>query len=515
MAGTTMGRAGALGTILAGSAVLLGGCSLGMSSGTSDDGTRSVTVGPTGEVETRAEPRFDRSIPPEVGRPRSVSLPDVDEFTLENGLTVAVVEKDDLPVVSLRLQFRGGARVLTPGQAGLSTLVAEMLSEGTADRSANEFAEAVEALGASFGSTGGIDVNTIRMDLLASQLGDGLGLLAEATLRPAFPEEALERVKAERLARILQSRDDPSTLANEAFAKVLYGEEHPYGQPLLGTEETVSAIDRDAVMGYYRARYEPGSALLVVAGDVDSYELRGRLEELFETWEGMAGITPAFEIPEATPETTIYIVDKPGAAQSEIRMGRVAIDYAEPDFLTLNVMNTVLGGSFTSRLNTRIREEKGYSYGAGSSFQRRQLPGPFLARSAVYTPVTDSSVVEFVRELGRLGTEDVPEGELDQARNYVAFRLPQRFQTASDLAARVGEIYLYDLSPDYYDDFVDETLAVDADAVRDAARRWLDLSRMVIVVAGDRELIEDPLRALGIGPVIVLEGPAPASEEDR
>jgi len=471
----------------------------------------SITLGPGGQPA----PTFDRSTPPAVGRARSLDLPEMVEFTLQNGLTVVVVERDDLPLVSLSMQFPSGARVLRPEQAGLSALVADMMDEGTDTRTGFELAEAVDRLGADLRSFGGSDANGLQMNLLSTQFDDGLDLLAEVLLHPSFPQDALDRVKNERVTRVLQGRDDPRILANDAFARALYGEEHPYGQPLLGTEASLAAIDREDVLGYYQARYQPGGSILVVTGDVDAEALEPQLEELLSGWEAMANVTPAFEIPDPVRETTILIVDKPDAAQSEIRVGRVAIDYNEPDYLTLNVMNTVLGGSFTSRLNTRLREEKGYSYGARSGFTRRQLPGPFVASSAVYTPVTDSSVVEFVRELARMSDEEVSEDELEQARNYVALRLPSRFETVGDLGSRVAELYLYGLPKDFYDTFVDETLAVTAEEVQAAARQWLDLSRLVIVVAGDRATIEEPLRALGIGPVVVLEDPKPISQEDR
>jgi predicted Zn-dependent peptidase len=196
-------------------------------------------------------------------------------------------------------------------------------------------------------------------------------------------------------------------------------------------------------------------------------------------------------------------VDRPGAAQSEIRVGRVAVDRATPDYFPLTVLNTVLGGSFTSRLNSTLREEKGYTYGAGSGFSMRTEPGPFVASAAVHTPVTDSAVVEFLREIRRIREEPVPEEELERAKRYVALRQPQRFETVGDVAARLSEMVLYELPADYWAEYVERTLAVDAAEVQRVAREHLDPDRMIVVVAGDRAVIEAPLRALGM-PVVVL-----------
>jgi zinc protease len=486
----------------------LAGCAFGMSTGEGADRSRNVNVGP-GQGDRAQQPRFDRSTPPPVGPAEGIDIPTPEEFTLENGLRVLVVSRPEVPLVSLSLQMPGGARVLDPDQAGLASLVADLLDEGTEVRTAFELADEVDLLGASLRSSSGYDANTLSLQVLSSRLDEGLDLFAEVLLRPSFPEEELERLRNERLTEILQSRDEVRVLASQAFARVLYGDQHPYGQPLGGTQETVAGFTRDDVMAYYRARYQPAGAILLAVGDLEAETFRERVEDLLGDWQAMMALTPAFDIPGGPSGTTVYIVDKPGAAQSEIRVGRVGINAADPDFITLNVMNTVLGGSFTSRLNTRLREEKGYSYGAGSGFDRRQLPGPFVASSAVYTPVTDSAVVEFVREIGRMSEERVPRDELERARNYVALRLPQSFETNRDLTSQLGFLYLYDLPPTYYDTFVSRTMEVDAGEVQDAARRWLSLEDMVIVVAGDRETIEEPLRALGIGPVVVLPVPGP------
>jgi predicted Zn-dependent peptidase len=446
-----------------------------------------------------------------------VSLPETTEFRLENGLRVVVVPRDEAPLVSVVLRFPGGASIVPPEKAGLAGLTADLLDEASGARSGFEIADDLELLGASMRSYSSLDYNGLDLQALADRLDPALEVFAEVLLDPALADEDLERLRTQRLNRILQAREEPSALANEAFAHVLFGDRHPYGRPQLGREGSIREISREDVLAFVTAQYVPEGAIMVVAGDVDPEEIEVTVSELLQGWRGGPTPSPGRIDPPRPPSSgpTIYIVDRPGAAQTEIRLGRVAVAAGDPDFFPLTVLNTVLGGSFTSRLNTRLREEKGYSYGAGSGFSNLRQAGPFTASSAVFTPVTDSAVVEFVREIRRLSEEPVPEDELQRARNYVAYRLPQRFQTARALAAGVMDLYFLDLPADFYDGFVDGILAVSADDVRAMARKWLDAGEMAIVLAGDRAAIEADVRALGLGPVVILPAPesSPESEE--
>lgn len=490
------------------------GCAVNYASsgGPGGDQDGSVTVGAQGTREGR--PALDRSTPPPVGPAPSLDLPEIHEFLLGNGLTVLVIPRDEVPIVSVSLQLPGGATAQRPEEAGLAALVAEMLEEGTAVRSAFQIADELDRLGASLDSYATPDASGVDLQVLSSRLDPALDLMAEVVLDPAFPQEELERIRQQRLTRILQGRDEARVLADEAFDRTLYGDRHPYGLPGIGTEETLESFGREDVVRFHAERYEPSGAVLVVAGDVEPAAVEARAEALFGAWQ--PGRAPLPEAPEPPPvdDFTIYLVDKPGAAQSEIRLGRVAMDARDPDYFALNVMNTVLGGAFTSRLNIRLREEKGYTYGAMSGFARRTLPGPFTALAAVYTPVTDSAVVEFVREIRRMADEPVPAEELTRARNFVAYRLPRELETTRDLAGRIAEARIYQLPETFYQEYVDRTLSVSAEDVQGVARRWLDLSRMSLVIAGDRALIEEPLRDLGLGRVVVLETPGspPAGE---
>jgi predicted Zn-dependent peptidase len=302
-------------------------------------------------------------------------------------------------------------------------------------------------------------------------------------------------------------------LADDAFIQVLYGDDHPYGAPLLGTVESLERITRDDVVEFHRTRYRPGQATLVVAGDVVREDLDPLLADVFEGWSGPGQVPPELPAPSGATGGSVYLVDKPGASQSEVRVGRVAVRRATDEYHTLTVMNTVLGGSFTSRLNMKLREEKGYTYGAGSFFDMRRADGPFEASAAVSTVSTDSAVRDFLSEIQRLSQEPVPEDELSRARNYLSLRLPQRFETVDDLVGSLSSLALYDIPLGFYEAYVDQVQGVDAQAVLGAARAHLSPSLLSVVIVGDRSMVEESLNELGMGPVVLLPTPEPSPKE--
>lgn len=506
---------------------LLGGCAATVSSGPGpEEGSREVQVGVRGggrPAARGAQQSFDRSRPPRVAEPPALDLPEVEDYTLPNGLRVVLVERPALPLVSLELVFPGGASAHPAQKAGLASLTAEMIDEGTEERTALEIADALDFLGASFFTTAGYDDARVGLTVLSGKFEDALDIVAEVVTRPSFPQAELDRVKAERAARILQLRDVPGALADNAFARILYGDDHPYGAPLIGTAASLEGLTRDDAVAFHGDRYRPDGATLIVAGDVERDELDRLLEKAFAGWTGAQRAAAPPAPPAAGPAPGIYLVDRPGSAQSEVRVGRVSLPRATNDYFVAMVTNTVLGGSFTSRLNSNLREDKGYTYGARSFFDMRQAPGPFEASAAVATPVTAPSVVEFVKEIRGMSEAPVPEDELARARNYLALRLPQRFETVSDIVARLSELVRFGLPLDFFEGYVPGVLDVDADAVRAFAARALPVDDMVIVIAGDRAKVEEPLRALGLGPVTVLErsaeeapdaDEAPAGAED-
>lgn len=446
---------------------------------------------------------LDRTYVPTTGVPARLVLPKPDCFTLSCGAAVRLLERHDLPVVAVEALLPGGAGATPVAHAGLATLTADMLDEGAGGRSALALARTLEGLGAGFDSVAGYEDSRVRLWVLSPRLPEALSVMADVLMRPTLASDELDRVRCERMDTVLQLRDEPGSLAGDALASLLYGPGHPWGQSLLGTRASLGGITRDDVVRYHAERYQPGNITFVVAGDVTEAVLRELLEERFAGWEGR---TESSGIECAVPEpdgTVVHVLDRPRAAQSEVRVGRISASRCTPDYFSVVALNTILGGAFTSRLNARLREEKGFTYGAHSTFHMRRSPGPFIARAAVHTPVTDQTVRVILEELTRLVEEPVPEGELERAKRYVALRLPQAFEALGDLVTRIAEQVLYGLPEDYWATYVPQLLAVDRQEVRAAAQRYLDPQSMTVLVVGDRAAIEERLRGLEI-PVRLL-----------
>jgi predicted Zn-dependent peptidase len=455
----------------------------------------------------------DRSAPPELGSPPRLDLPDIQRFTLGNGLPVLLMENHRVPVVEVVLVVEAGAVDEPAGKEGLASITAAMLDEGAGSRTALQVADAIDFLGAALATNSGHHATIVTLHSSLSKLADALPIMADVALRPTFPAEDLERQRAERLTTLLQWRDEPRAIASVAFAEALYGSGHPYGHPTMGSAASVAGFEAEDLRAFHAARFHPSAATLIVVGDVT----RGTVEPLlaggFGGWR--PGTASSGELPAApqVDQREIWIVDKPGAAQSEIRIGRIGAERLTEDYHEIVVMNTILGGSFTSRLNQRLREERGYSYGAFSGFDFRPTPGPFVAQAAVQTAVTDSALVVFLREISGI-LERVSEAELQRAKNYAALGYPQNFETVASTADAMTEIALYDLPLDTLDRFIDEIMGVTVEDVERVARRYLDPDRVAIIVVGDRSVIEPGIRALNLGTVHTATiadvlGPAP------
>jgi len=445
----------------------------------------------------------DRSRPPELGPPPELTLPGIQRLTLANGLTLIYLPKREVPLVQVNVVVRAGQIQEASEQAGLASMTAAMLDEGAGTRSALELADAVDFLGADLAVSSDQHATRCTLHVPAEHLDAALGLLADVVLRPRFDADELERQRRQRLTAMAQWHDEARAIAAVAYARTLYGNRHPYGRLTQGTPETVRALTPEHLRAFHRTYFVPNNAAIIVVGDIALEDIRPRLEAAFGRW------TPGQVPPPRTPDAPragrreVVLVDQPGAAQSEIRIGQVGVDRTTGDYFALQVMNTVLGGSFTSRLNQKLREEKQYTYGASSGFSYGRYPGPFTAQAAVQTAVTDSALVEFLRELRGM-LDAVPAEELARARNYVALRYPARFQAVGSIAGELEELYLYDLPPDYFNTFVPRVLAVTGDDVRRVARRYLTPDRMAVVVVGDRAKVEAGVRALNLGPLRVL-----------
>ena len=451
---------------------------------------------------TLAGQAVDRTHPPALGPAPALRLPAVQTDTLANGLTLAVVEMHKVPVVDVSLLIDAGAVDDPSDFPGLATFAANMLDEGAGRRSALEVSEEADFLGASLSTGASYDAAGVYLHVPKRQLGPALDLMADVVLRPTFADSEIARQRDLRRTQILQQRDQPVQMANLAFPAIVFGAQNPYGRPLNGTEASTARLDRDRVAGFYQAYYRPQNAKLLIVGDITLAEAQRLAAERFGSWErGTPQETPAATAPPAPPARTIYIVDKPGAAQSVIRIGNVGVSRSSPDFFPLEVLNTILGGSFTSRLNQNLRETHGYTYGASSQFVMRRMAGPFQAGASVQSAKTDSSLIEFMRELRRIRDEAVPRAELDKAKAYITLGLPGSFETTRGAAAEYRDLLAFDLPLDYYDSYIDRVNAVTVADVQRVARQYIDLDHLAVVVVGDRSQIESGLRALNEGPI--------------
>jgi len=448
----------------------------------------------------------DRTRPPALGPAPALRLPSVQTATLPHGLQLAVVEMHKVPVVDVTLMLDAGAVADPADLPGLATFTANMLDEGAGRRSALEIAEEADFLGARLSTSASYDGAAIALHVPKRQLGPALDLMADVLVRPAFADSEITRQRDLRRTQILQQRDQPVAMAGLAFPSIVFGAQHPYGRAIGGTEASTALLTRDRVSQFYQTHYRPGNAKLLVVGDITLAEAQQLVAERFGAWE--RGTTPP-AAPAATAAAptarTFYLVDKPGAAQSVIRIGNVGVPRSTADYFPLQVLNTILGGSFTSRLNQNLRETHGYTYGANSQFAMRRMAGPFQAGAAVQSAKTDSSLIEFLRELRRVRDEVVPQAELDKAKAYIALGLPGDFETTSGSASQFRALLDFGLPLDYYNSYVARINAITAADVQRVARQYLDLDHFVIVVVGDRSQIEAGIRALNEGPISIRD----------
>jgi len=447
----------------------------------------------------------DRTRPPALGPTPQLDLPAIQKRALSNGLAVWLIESHEVPIAQINIVVRAGAGDDPAGKFGAASLTAAMLDEGAGSRSALEIADAVEFLGANLTTTSSFDSSAVRLNVPVTRLGEALPLLADVILRPTFPAMELDRLRQERITALLQARDDPGSIAQMAFARIVFGAMHRYGTGAIGTEATLKTFSTGDLAAFHSAYYQPANAVVVVVGDVTPDAVLPQLEKHFGGWKAAADPPRRAPVPAATQLSRgqIYIVDKPEAEQSQIRIGWVGVPRSTPDYFSLLVLNTVLGGSFTSRLNQNLREQHGYAYGASSGFDMRLSPGPFVAAAGVQSDKTPESLREFDNELLKI-LEPVPADEITKAKNYIALGFPAEFESSADLSRRLEELIVYQLADEYFERYITNVQAVTAADVQRVAKTYIQPSRFAVVVVGDRKTIEPGIRALNLGPVRVM-----------
>lgn len=468
---------------------------------------RSFGVALLFPVALGAQDKSTHTAPPAVPRNPNLSIPAVRSSALPNGIQLRVVEHRELPLVQVSLTVRGGSRLdsLTPG---IATFMAGMLDEGAGTRDALGLQSELAFLGANLSTTADWGRFTISLKVPVRNLPAALALMSDVVIRPAFRAEDVRRQRDLRLTSLLQARDQPNVVANLAFNQAVFPATHPYARSATGDSVTAATYDSALVRRFYNATIRPERATLFIVGDVDAARIGALMTRHFGAWRptGTAATLPAAPPTPAHPATTrVWLVDKPEAAQSVITIGWPGVDRSSPDFAALQVMNTLLGGSFTSRLNMNLRETKGYSYGANSGFTYRVVPGPFAASSSVRTNVTDSSLVEIFREIRGIRDQLVPQEELDRAKSNYELSIPGNLESTSQVAGQMAQLATFGLTLDELPKLAARVRAVTAADVRRVARQYLTPDRAHVVVVGDLARVKGPIEQLGLGTATVLE----------
>ena len=451
----------------------------------------------------------DRSRLPIPGEDRPFHFPRIVRRSLANGLELRAVRHRSVPVVSMVLLVPGGSSVDPDAAHGLVSMTAGLLDEGSRGQSALEIAERVARIGGDLDVEVGMDAVAIGLTTLDRFFESGLELVHEIVTAPNLANDDFNRIRNLRLERLAQMKDHAAAIAERAFARVLYGS-HPYGHLSLGSEPALTAMTVDTVRAMHAALFTPAGATLVIVGDRSENQLLDRASAMFDPWRAAAstmtidraaGLTP----PPATPLAALAVIHRPGAAQSELRIGHVCAARSTPDYSRLLVLNAILGGEFVSRLNLNLRESKGYTYGVRTGFNLRRGIGPFVMQTSVGTDVTGPAIHEALAEIHAIAADRLATGdEVGQAFASLSKGYPRGFETAGQVARSVAQLALHNLPDTYFEEFVPRLAQVTADDVSAAARQYLASAKMTTVIVGDLDKIHGSLAGLGLGPHHVM-----------
>jgi zinc protease len=440
------------------------------------------------------------------GPPREYHFPRFERRRLENGVELVVAPVTKLPLVTVAILSDAGSVCDPAGREGTAQLVAKLLLEGGTEQSDGaELTERFERLGASVDSHADWDAAALTVTAMSEHVSAAFDLLGEVVRSPAFRVREVERLKAERLAELLQLQTEPRGLADELFSRFLYNGSSRYAHPEDGDEASVAAVERDHILAFYETRYLPGGTTIIVAGDITIERATELARRAFGSWTGGKPSAIVADDRPARRERAVHIIAKGDAPQSELRIGQVGIARNHPDFFPVNVMNAVLGGLFNSRINLNLREVHGYTYGAHSGVEWRREAGPFVVSTAVKSDVTDAAAREILGEINRIRTEAIAPDELSLATSYLDGVFPIRFETTSAIAAALAVLVVHRLPDDYYDRYRERVRGVTTERILEAAQRHLRPDSMQMVVVGDPAVVRTPLEQLGFGPIALYD----------
>jgi predicted Zn-dependent peptidase len=444
----------------------------------------------------------DRSKLPDVAADPTFTFPHIVHHVLSNGLRVRTLEHHSVPVVTMVMQIEGGFGADPPGHEGLAAITADMVDEGTGALSALDVSDALMRIGAEYDLDVGPDATVFALTTLARFAQRGAGLLADILTTPSLRADDFERVRQLRLDRVRQLKDLPDVVADRAFLRLLYPN-HPYGHLSIGSTASLRALTLSHARGFHGAAFQPGRATMIIAGAMPHDEMRRLAEEAFGRWTPPASdltLTDAAHIEPNADPPRLVLVPRDGAAQSELCIGQLSARRDTPDHAALLVMNAVLGGQFVSRINLKLREEKGFTYGARTGFDWRRGLGPFAMHASVHTAATAEAIGDALAEFAAIrGTRPPSAAELTLAKASLTRGYPRNFETAQQVARSVGQLALYGLPDTYFEDFVPRINAVTTEQVVSAAERYLDPMRLTTLIVGDHAVIGASLKSLNLG----------------
>ena len=454
-----------------------------------------------------------RNSPPPPSSPVEFRAPVPAQLKLKNGLAVFLIERHEVPLVTLSLAVRSGEETEPQGKSGLASLALDLLDEGTPTRDAAAIARGFEDLAARYSTHADADSSSVQVTALADTLGPVLEIFADVALHPSFRKADVDRVRVERLGQIAQALDDPPSVGQHVLSRVLFGEKHPWGFPAEGTAQSVKSIAARDLAAWHRSFFRPDNAALFVVGDTDAAALLPLLEKRFGGWKSSARPKPSVARLPKPAARTVYLVDKPGAPQSQIWIGEIGVASTAPDIFPVRVMNNILGGSFNSRLNGNLRTEHAYSYGVFSFYDTHREAGPFVASGGVVSEKTAEALSEFIKELQRMKTGEVSDAELSDAKEALVRAIPALFASDEQTAGAYARAWSHGLPADYYATYQRRVETVTKDDVGKAARERLHPDALAIVIVGPAQAIRPGLEALKLGPLEVRDASGEARKQ--
>ena len=471
------------------------------------DGKYVLEINPFPQYSTIAS-EVDRSKLPELGETVKATFPDLERATLSNGMQVVLAQRKTVPMVQFNLMLDAGYAADQFAKPGTASLALNMMDEGTENRTSLQINDELAMLGARLSAFSNLDVSSVTLNALKANLDPSLEILADVVLNPSFPQQDFDRLKKEQIVNIQREKKTPFQMALRVFPKLMYGEGHAYGTPLTGSgyESSIAEMNREDLIQFYQTWFKPNNATLVVVGDITMGEVRSKVEKLFKKWD--KGEVPQKNLANVKPGANrVYLLDRPGSEQSIIFAGHVTAPYGKTDEIALTMMNNILGGEFTSRVNMNLREDKGWAYGAGTFTLDAQGQRPFIAYAPVQTDKTSESMVEVNKELKNyVGSQPATEEEFRKTQKNEVLSLSGQWETMGRVGGSVAEIIRFGLSDDYYQKYAENLESLSLEDVRKTAEEVLSPQDLSWVVVGDKEKIEKKVRDLGFGEVVLIDG---------